>query len=156
MCWATPSSSDNSPIVSKAPGSFSAGTWSLTLRDLVAHYLARTERHHAPRSDRNLDTRLRVAADALPLVAKDEGAEAGNLHVLADGERMAHVVQDTLDDASGFRAREAEAAMNNVGEIRSGERAVGVHVVIDPRDPEIGHDILPSVGVPPAASITLS
>ena len=45
--------------------------------------------------------------------------------------------------------------MNDIGEVRSGERAVGVHVVVaDPRDPEIGHDFLPIDGVPPPFQFT--
>jgi hypothetical protein len=32
-----------------------------------------------------------IAADALALVAQDEASEAGDLHILAFGKRMAHV-----------------------------------------------------------------
>src|SRR5689334_19670733 len=98
MCWATPSSCDSSPIVFNAPGSFSpAGTRRSALRDPVAHDLAGAEGHHAARCDRHFDACLRIPADALALVAQDEGAEAGNLHILTFGERMTHVMENTLD-----------------------------------------------------------
>src|SRR5690242_12722029 len=131
MCWATPSSCDNSPIVRRAPGSLSAGTEALALRDLVAHDLAGAEGHHPPRSDRHLDAGLRIASDALALVAQDEGAEARNLHVLPFGERMAHVVKHPLDHARRFRARQAEAAVDDVGEVRASQCVAGVRVVVD-------------------------
>src|SRR6476620_8259429 len=100
MCWATPSSCDNSPIVRRAPGSFwPAACKRLAPRDPVAHDLACAEGHHSARRDRHFDAGLRIAADALALVAKDEGAEAGDLHVRAFGQRMAHVVKHALDDA---------------------------------------------------------
>src|SRR5438105_10633094 len=105
MCWATPSSVDNSPIVFNAPGAFSpAATRGSALGDPVAHDLACAEGHHAPRSDRNLDAGLWVAADPLTLVAQDECAESGHFHILADGERVAHVVKHAFDHASRFGA----------------------------------------------------
>jgi hypothetical protein len=41
--------------------------------------------------------------------------------------------------------------MNDIGQVRAGERAVGVHIVVDPRDPQIRHDILPEPAAAPAA-----
>src|SRR4051795_1116471 len=97
MCWATPSSTDNSPMVFRAPGAFSTVANRTSLPgDSVAHDLAGAEGHDAPRSDRHFDTGLGVAANALTLVPEDERAEAGDLHVGAVGKRMAHVVKHTL------------------------------------------------------------
>src|SRR4051812_43408105 len=93
--------------------------------DLIAHDLAGAEGHHAPRSDRNLDSGLGVAADPLSLVAQNESAEAGNLHVPAFRERMAHVVQNALDDAGAFGARKAELAVNDVRQVSAGQRIAG-------------------------------
>src|SRR6476661_1154220 len=143
MCWATPSSFDNSPIVFNAPGSLSPpATRGSVLGDPVAHDLAGAESHHAPRSNRYLDPSLGIAADALALVTQNERPEARDLHVLADRERMAHVVKHAFDHARRFRPRQAKPAMNDVGEVRPSQRSIGVRVV-DTRDPEIGHDILP-------------
>ena len=71
-----------------------------------------------------------IAADALALVAQDERAEAGNLHVLALGQRVAHVVQHALDDARGFGARQAELAMDDIGQVGARQRAVGVRFLV--------------------------
>src|SRR3954470_8110042 len=95
MCCGSPSSCDSSPIVRRAPGSFCPAM--ANARALpgnpVAHDLAGAERHHASRCDRHFDAGLRVAADPLALVAKDERSEAGHLHVLPLGERMTHVMK---------------------------------------------------------------
>src|SRR3954465_14813421 len=98
MCCATPSSSDNSPIVLRAPGSLFPAVANLALRDPVAHDLAGAEGHHAARGDRHFDAGLGVAPDALALVAQDEGAEAGDLDVRALGQRVAHVMQHAFDE----------------------------------------------------------
>src|SRR5437868_3963171 len=125
MCWATPSSFDNSPIVFSASGSLSpAATRGSALGDPVAHDLTGAEGHDTPRCDRHFDPRLRIAADALTLVAQDECPEARHLHVLADRQRMAHVVKHTLDHARRFGARQAKPAVNDVGEVRASQRSV--------------------------------
>src|SRR5690348_16642107 len=98
MCWAMPSSCESSPMVLRASGAFSAvATWSLP-GDPIAHDLAGAEGHDAARSDRHFDAGLRIAADALTLVAQDEGAEAGDLHVRPIGQRVAHVMKHPLDE----------------------------------------------------------
>src|SRR5690242_5889492 len=142
MCWATPSSCESSPMVLRAPGAFSAVATRLLPGNPIAHDLAGAEGHYAPRSDRHLDAGLRVAADSLPLVAKDEGAEAGDLHVRALGQRMAHVVQDALDEPRRLRPRKAKLAMHDVGQVGTCQSAIGFSVVRDPRDAEIGHSII--------------
>src|SRR5690349_19265491 len=103
MCWGTSSSRDNSLIVRRAPGSFCpAEAKALALCDPVAHDLAGAEGHDPARGDRHFDPRLRVTADTLALIAQDESTEAGNLRVLALGQGVAHVVQDSLDNAGGL------------------------------------------------------
>src|SRR5574338_1027755 len=119
MCWATPSSSDNSPIVFSASGLFSpAAKLRLALRDPVAHDLTGAEGHHPPWSDRHFDAGLGIAADALALVAQDEGAEAGDLHIGALGERGAHVMEDALDDIGRFCPGQPELAVHDIGKVR--------------------------------------
>src|SRR5512138_3981873 len=102
MCCATPSSDESSPIVLKAPGAFSPVAIRFLPGDPVAHDLACAERHHTPRRDRDLDAGLGIAAHPLTLVAKDEAAEAGDLHVLTIRQCVAHVVKDTFDELSRF------------------------------------------------------
>jgi hypothetical protein len=53
------------------------------------------------------------------------------------------VVQHALDQAGGFGPRQAKAAMDDVGEVRTRQSIRGVRVVSHPSDPEIGHDYLP-------------
>src|SRR5689334_395036 len=154
MCWATPSSCESSPMVLRAPGAFSAvATWMLP-GDPIAHDLASAEGHHSPGGDRHLDSRLRVSAHALSLVAQDEGSEAGNLHVVPFGKRVAHVVKNALDQAGAFSTRQAELAMHDVGQVGTSQSAVGFSVIGDPRDAEIGHKSSPALFDPaPATSI---
>src|SRR5205814_4702866 len=109
----------------------------------LAHELAGAEGHTPARRDRHLDAGLRIAADPLALVAQDEGTEAGNLDVLSLRQRMAHVVQHALHQARRFGARQAEPAMHDVGEVRARQRDAVRRIFGDPRDPEIGHLILP-------------
>src|SRR5690242_6462943 len=142
MCWATPSSCESSPMVLRAPGAFSAVATRSLPGDPVAHDLAGAEGHHAPRSDRHLDARLRVAPDALALVAQDESSKAGDLHVGAFGERVAHVVENALNHAGRLGARQAQLAMNDIGQVGARQRAVGISLVSDPRNAEIGHHSL--------------
>src|SRR3954469_19429098 len=113
MCCGTPRSFASSPIVRKArsllrwdsrtKGSAGAG-------DPLAHDLAGAEGQHAPRRDRNLDPGFGIAADPLALVAQDEAAETGDLHILAIGERAAHMGEHAFDDAGRFGARQADFA----------------------------------------------
>src|SRR3954451_13316821 len=155
MCWATPSCSDSSPMVSKAPGSLSAGTRGSSLRDLVAHDLAGAECHDSTGRDRHFDAGLGVATNALALVAQDESSEAGDLHILSFRKRVTHMMQNALDDARGFGTRKAKPPVNHVGEVCARQRAVCAGVIIDPRDPEIGHELSPeSTACPPPYNYT--
>src|SRR5438105_189382 len=118
MCCGTPRSSASSPIVRKARSLLlwdSAAKGSAGAGDPLAHDLAGAEGQHPPRRDRHFDAGLGIAADPLALVAQDEAAEAGNLHILAIGERAAHMGENALDDAGGFGAGEADLAMDDVG-----------------------------------------
>src|SRR4051812_45009735 len=91
---------------------------SAALGDPLAHDLTGAEGEHAARRDRHFDAGLRVAADPLAFVAKDEAAEAGDLHVVAVGQSGAHMVEDALDDPRRFGAGQTDLAMDDVGEVR--------------------------------------
>jgi hypothetical protein len=71
---------------------------------------------------------------------------------------MTHVVEDALDHAGRFGARQPELAVNDIGKVRAGQSPVRVRIfVIQARDPEIRHRIVSrSAGRPPAISITVS
>src|SRR3954468_16190069 len=129
-------------MVLRAPGAFSTVATLYLPRDPVAHDLAGAEGHHAARRDWHFDAGLRIAADALTLVAQDEGAEAGDLHVRAVSQRVAHVMEHALDQARAFRARQAQLAVHDVGQIGARQSVPRLCFIIDPRDPEIGHDII--------------
>src|SRR5688500_15539658 len=139
MCWATPSSAESSPIVLKAPGSFSPDATAALLGDPVAHDLAGEEGHHPARRDRPFYAGLGIAAYALGLVAKDEASEVGNLDVLALRQRVAHVEEDALDDACRLGARKPELAVDHVGQIGAGQGSCNAALTGDPGDSKIGH-----------------
>src|SRR5688572_8111519 len=99
MCWGTPSSPASSPIVRKACSLLRLGSAigpSARAGDPFAHDLAGAERQHPPGRDRHLDAGLGVAADPLALVAQDEAAEAGNLHILSVGEDRKSVCRERV------------------------------------------------------------
>jgi hypothetical protein len=62
---------------------------------------------------------------------------------LAVGQVVAHMVENALDNARRLSARQAKAAMNDVGQVRTSEGICGVCVFSHARDAEIGHVILP-------------
>src|SRR3954462_5445800 len=123
-----PSSCDNSPIVRRAPGSFCPAVANdrALPGDPVAHDLAGAEGHHPPWRDRYFDARLRVPADTLAFVAQDESAEARHLDVLSLGQGVAPVVKHALYQSGGFRARQAEAVMDDIGQIGTSQSVCGV------------------------------
>ena len=84
-----------------------------------SHRLAGAKRHHAPRQDRHLDPRLGIAADPLRLVAQHKGAEARNLHILPDRERVGHMVENRFDDRRRFIARQPDLLVDPAGDIGS-------------------------------------
>src|SRR5205807_2237396 len=85
----------------------------------VLEDLARLERQHAPRADRDLLPGLRVAARARVLVTNDEVPEAGDLDLLSALERLLDGVENRLDDLGSFLLRESADllvhVLNNVG-----------------------------------------
>eukprot|EP01136_Pigoraptor_vietnamica_P003763 Opistho-1_new@33399 len=110
MCCGRPISCASSPIVRKASGFLSIAPlsgpmlMSSPVDDPGAQHLAGTERQHPAWRDRHLDTGLGVAADTLALVAQDEAAKARNLHILALGERFAHMAENLFDHPGCVRA----------------------------------------------------
>ena len=80
-----------------------------------------------------------IAADALALVAQDEAAEAGDLHILALGQRMAHVVQHALDELGRFRAGQSEPVVDDVRQVGAGQRPAQSSLLAHPSDAEVGH-----------------
>jgi len=65
-------------------------------------HLTRLERQNLAGRDLERLARLRVAAQPLVLRADAEGAEAGDLDLVASNERFLHHVKDRLDDGRRF------------------------------------------------------
>src|SRR5215472_5685423 len=63
----------------------------------VLQHVRSSKNEDPARIYRHFLARLRVAADALPLVADEETAERGNLHVLAARQRIGDLLQHGLD-----------------------------------------------------------
>ena len=53
------------------------------------------------------------------------------------------MVQHALDQARAFRARQAEATMDDIGQVGPGQGRIRVGVIVDPRDAKVGHVLLP-------------
>src|SRR5579862_177627 len=70
--------------------------------DLVLERLRRAKHQDAARADRNLLAGLRIAADALPLLAHREAAERRDLDHLAARQRLANFADHRLDEFGGL------------------------------------------------------
>src|SRR5581483_7192096 len=93
----------------------------------VLQHLARLERQHATRADRDLLSGLRISPGARVLVAYHEVAEAGNFDLLAALERFLDRVEHRLHDLRRlFLRKPADLlvhVLNNVG-LRHDPRAI--------------------------------
>src|SRR5690606_41372910 len=105
------------------------GRWcqSSAVREPVLEILARPEVEHATRRNRHFHSGLRIAADALALVAQNEAAEAGDLDVLSVGHRLAHLGQNGFDQRQALGARETHLAIDGLSQIGPGESAYRSH-----------------------------
>src|SRR6478735_2709809 len=118
MCCGRPSSVATSLIVRNAPSALAEGSPTSAANDAVAQRLACAEGKHTARCDRHLYARFRITPDALRFVPQDEGAEARNLDVFALRQALAHMLDHLFDQAGALRARKADLAMENLGEVR--------------------------------------
>src|SRR3954464_4207829 len=66
--------------------------------DSRLQFLSRTKRHHAPRADGNLLTRLGISSWPLVLVTQVKVAETGKLDLLTVGERVAHLLEEQIHE----------------------------------------------------------
>src|SRR3954449_12966351 len=64
------------------------------------------EHHHAARRDRHLGAGLRIAADALTLLAHHEGTERRQFYRLALLEALGYLFQHQFDEGGRLRARQ--------------------------------------------------
>src|SRR3546814_9808446 len=80
----------------------------------IPQQLAGAEGQHAAGLDRHLYARLRIPADAAPLVPQDKGPEARNLHIFAASHRIAHQVQNPLHHCGGFRSEEHTSELQSL------------------------------------------
>src|SRR5262245_12558723 len=63
----------------------------------VLQHMRSPKNEHPPRIYRHFLTRLRVASDALTLVADEKAAERGDLDILATRQRVGDLLQYGLD-----------------------------------------------------------
>jgi hypothetical protein len=66
---------------------------------------------------------------------------------------MAHVVENALHEAGRLGARQAKLAMDDIREVRPGERSTKPCFFTQTRDPEIRHNILPPLTASPRRAI---
>src|SRR3546814_14203370 len=83
------------------------------------------EHENTPRQDGNFLSRLRVAADALPLLAHAETAEGGYLHLLAPRQGVADLMQHRLDQLGGIAARQTDLPIDRLGKVGAGAGQIG-------------------------------
>src|SRR3954451_7555498 len=85
--------------------------------DACLQHVRRLEHHDPARLDRHFDAGFRVAADALALVAHEEGAERGQLHDVALGQPDADLLEHALDQRSRLAPRQPKLLINGLTEI---------------------------------------
>src|SRR5687767_13252028 len=85
--------------------------------DPCLELLIGAESDDASRTDRDLFARLGIAARALVLVAQVEIAEAGELHLLALGERGAHFLEEHVDELARLALVEPELIEERFGHL---------------------------------------
>src|SRR5262245_51670848 len=90
----------------------------------VLEDLARLEVQHAALRDDDGVARLGVPALALPLVAQDEVAEAGDLDLLPAAQRLLHRLEDEIHEIGRLLlGKAAEARVNGLHDLRFGHGA---------------------------------
>src|SRR6478735_1030098 len=101
--------------------------------DAFLQLLPRTERHHGARGNRNLFTRLRVAAGTLVLASQVEVAEAGELDLAAMLEGFAKRVEERVDEFLRLAFVEADFVEQPLGHFCFGQRHLVLPVNDQPR-----------------------
>src|ERR1700680_4190195 len=89
--------------------------------DARFEFLPRSERHHAPRADRNLLACFRIAAGPLILVAQIEIAEAGQFDLLALRQCAAHLFKEKIHELACFTFVETELIEQCLGHLSFGQ-----------------------------------
>src|SRR5437763_9225640 len=85
-------------------------------------FLAGVKRHDAPRRDRNLFARLRIATGPLWFLAQLKVAEARELDAVSTLERRSDFLEKALDHVLGFALVETELLEQQVGQDRKSTR----------------------------------
>src|SRR5690348_11633319 len=128
-CCGTSRSSATSLMVRNASGALST-TASLVCCGLRAAALGRVivdtlledrrrlEHHHPPRRNRHFRASLRVASDALPLLAHHERAEGRQLHRLPPLETIGDLLEHKLNQRGRLSTRQSDLLVHRLTEIR--------------------------------------
>src|SRR4051812_36292136 len=86
--------------------------------DSRLQFLTWTKRHHAPRADGNLLTRLGISSWPLVLVAQVEVAEAGKLDLFPVRERVTHFLEEQIDELACFAFVETQLIEQRLSHLR--------------------------------------
>src|SRR3546814_18230066 len=87
--------------------------------------MGRAEHKDPARQDRHFLTGLRIATDALALLADREAAERRQLHHLATYQGLGNLVQYILDQFGGLVARKTDLLIDGIAQFCSGYRPSG-------------------------------
>src|SRR6185369_5717735 len=86
--------------------------------DSRLQFLTWTKRHHAPCADGNLLTRLGISSWPLILVAQIEVAETRELHLFTVRERVAHFLEEQVDELARFAFVETQLIEQRLSHLR--------------------------------------
>src|SRR6185295_18857189 len=86
--------------------------------DSRLQFLPWTKRHHAPRADGNLLTRLGIASRPLVLVAQIEVAETRKLDLLTVGKCVAHLLEEQVHELTRFAFVETQLIEQRLSHLR--------------------------------------
>src|SRR3546814_19324738 len=87
--------------------------------------MGRAEHKDPARQDRHFLTGLRIATDALALLADREAAERRQLHHLATYQGLGNLVQNRLDQFGGLVARKTDLLIDGLAQVCPGYRPSG-------------------------------
>src|ERR1043166_9270048 len=86
--------------------------------DALLEDRGRLEHHHATRRDRHFLAGLRIAPDALALLAHHERTERRQLHGLAAREAVRDFLQYHFNECRRFRSRQSDLLVDSLAQVR--------------------------------------
>src|SRR6266446_1604789 len=102
-----------------------AGAAVRTRVDALLENRRRLEHHNPSRRDWHFRSGLRIAPDALALLAHHERAERGKLHALPALEAIGDLPEHQLDERSRFGSRQTDLLINGLAQISARNGLLG-------------------------------